>query len=170
MLPIYLALLDSETEKTKFTDIYVRYRGLLFAIAQKYFDSEADQEEVVDETLHAVLKIVRKIDDPASAKTRNLMAVIIRNKCIDLLRKRSGSEIDELTEEFAAGPRSSPHSSLSEAIASLSAASRDMIGLRYYYGYSTREIGKILGISYDTARKRLELAHRELRTILVEEE
>ena len=170
MLQIYLALLDSEEEKTKFTDIYVRYRGLLFHIAQKYFDSEADQEQVVDETLHAVLKIIHRIDDPASAKTKNLMAVITRNKCIDLQRKRGGAEVDELAEELAAGLKSSPHPSLSEAIASLSAASRDMIGLRYYYGYSTREIGKILGINYDTARKRLEFAHRELKTILVDEE
>lgn len=171
MLQIYLALLNSEEEKTKFTDLYVRYRGLMFHIAQKFFEGEADQEQVVDETLHAVLKIVHGIDDPASAKTKNLMAVITRNKCIDLLRKRGGAETEELDKHVDVLSEAPPaHRSLADAIAALPESSRDMIGLRYYYGYSTWEIGKILGISYDTARKRLELAHRELRTILVDEE
>ena len=171
MLQIYLALLNSEEEKTKFTELYVRYRGLLFHIVQKYFDSEADQEEIVDETLHAVLKIVHGIDDPASAKTKNLMAVITRNKCIDMLRKRGGAETEELDKHVDVLSEAPPaHRSLADAIAALPESSRDMIGLRYYYGYSTREVAKILGISHSTARKRLELAHKELKELLVDEE
>ena len=170
MLQVYLSLLDSEEEKTKFTDIYVRYRGLMFSIAKKHFDNEADQEQVVDETLHAVLKIVRRIEDPASVKTKNLISLITRNKCIDLLRKRDGAVMDDLNNvpEVSKGTNALTQSDLSYAIAALSETSRDMIGLRYYYGYSTREIAKILGISHAAARKRLELAHKELKELLVD--
>ncbi len=168
MLPLYLALLDTPEEKNRFADLYGRYRDLMFAVAQKYLLSEAEQEMAVDAALHAVLKIVKTIDDPSSTKTKNLMVLLARHACVDRLRKTGGIEevsLDEASER----PLYRADGMLTEAIASLSKTNRDMIGLRYYYGYSTKETAMLLGVSYSAARKRLERAHGELRKLLENE-
>ncbi len=171
MLQVFLALLNTAQERDKFTRIYGEYRDLMFYVARKYLDSDADREIVVDAALHGVLRLLDTIEDPVSAKTKNLMALITRNKCVDLLRRRNGSAEGswEETAEQAVLPQGQG-SELSLAIAAMSEAGRDAILLRYYYGYSAAEIAKLLGISKDAARKRLERAKAELKGLLEEDE
>ncbi len=52
------------------------------------------------------------------------------------------------------------------AIEALEPALRTTIVLRYYFGMSSAELGRILSISPVTARWRLMVAHRKLRAVL----
>ena len=171
MLQTYLSLLDTQADRDKFTVLYRQYRDLMFYIARKYLESDADREIAVDAALHALLSAMDRIDDPLSIRTKNLAALITKNKCIDLLRKRSAvteEELDEAAERILP-PKTQGTGALADAIASMSETGREVILLRYYHGYTAKEIGKILGISWQASRKRLERAKAELKAILEEE-
>ena len=166
MLQLYLSLLDTQAEKDKFITLYESYRDLMFYVAGRYLGSDADKEIAVDATLHALLGMVDSIDDPSSAKTKNLVCLIVKHKSIDLLRRKGGTiEVDwENTQD---GPEFDPaDSELRTAILSMSETGREFLILRYYHGYSTAEIAGLLGIGRDAARKRLERAKAELKGIL----
>ena len=171
MLQTYLSLLDTQADRDKFTVLYRQYRDLMFYIAQKYLESDADREIAVDAALHALLPAMDRIDDPLSARTKNLAALVTKNKCIDLLRKRGAVKEEELDEaaERILSPKPQGTESLADAIASMSETGRELILLRYYHGYTTTEIGMILDISWQASRKRLERAKAELKAILEEE-
>ena len=180
MLQLYLSLLDTQAEKDKFITIYESYRDLMFYVAGRYLDSDADREIAVDAALHAVLGIIDSIDDPASAKTKNLVCLIVKRKCIDLLRRKGGAveadwESAQESSSFAhkrgdaalGGPEPDfADSELRTAILSMSETGREFLILRYYHGYTTAEIAHLLGIGRDAARKRLERAKTELKGIL----
>lgn len=170
MLQIYLDALDTTEEKDRFLLIYEKYRDLMFYIAQKYLSSQADQEIAVDAALYSIVEIIFKINDPLSSKTKNLVVLITKNKCLDFLRKRGGTSEEELIETSERTlPVPAPGTDeLSDAIASLRDPYRDIIFLRYLHGYSTAEIAKILDISRDAAIKRLQRAKRELKQLLEE--
>ena len=180
MLQLYLSLLDTQAEKDKFITLYESYRDLMFYVAGRYLGSDADKEIAVDGALHALLGVLDKIDDPQSAKTKNLVCLIVKHKCIDLLRRKADaieadweSAQDDLS--FArknggampGGPESnSVDSELRTAVLSMSETGREFLILRYYHGYTTAEIADLLGIGRDAARKRLERAKAELKGIL----
>lgn len=170
MLQIYLDALDTTEEKDRFLLIYEKYRDLMFYVAQKYLSSQADREIAVDAALYSIVEIIFKIKDPLSSKTKNLVVLITKNKCLDILRKRGGITEEVLIEmSERALPVPAPRTDeLSDAIASLRDPYRDIIFLRYLHGYSTAEIAKILDISRDAAIKRLQRAKRELKQLLEE--
>ena len=171
MLQIYLSLLDTQADRDKYTVLYRQYRDLMFYIARKYLESGADREIAVDAALHALLSAMDRIDDPYSVRTKNLVALVTKNKCIDLLRRRGAVKEEELDEaaERVLPPKPQGTGDLADAIASMSETGREVILLRYYHGYTAKEIGKILGISWQASRKRLERAKAELKAILEEE-
>ena len=171
MLQTYLSLLDTQADRDKFTVLYGQYRDLMFYIARKYLESDADREIAADAALHALLSAISRIDDPYSARTKNLVALVTKNKCVDLLRRRGAVKEEELNEatDRVLPPKPQWTGGLADAIASMSEMGREAILLRYYHGYTAKEIGKILGISWQASRKRLERAKAELKAILEEE-
>ena len=180
MLQIYLALLDSQAEKDKFITIYEGYRDLMFYVAGRFLSSDADREIAVDAALQALLGVIASIDDPQSTKTKNLVCLVTKRKCIDLLRQKGGmteSDLGDWEETIAlesarnASQTGGPAvgMTLQDAILSMSETGREFLVLRYFHGYSTAEIAKILGIGKDAARKRLERAKAELKGILEED-
>lgn len=172
MLQLYLSLLDTQAEKDKFITLYESYRDLMFYVAGRYLGSDADKEIAVDGALHVLLGVLDKIDDPQSAKTKNLVCLIVKHKCIDLLRRKGGTveeDWEAVAEQAAseADPVTGPtENSLMDAIRSMSGTGREFLILRYYHGYTTAEIAGLLGIGRDAARKRLERAKAELKGIL----
>lgn len=172
MLQLYLSLLDTQAEKDKFITLYESYRDLMFYVAGRYLGSDVDKEIAVDAALHALLGVVDSIDDPSSVKTKNLVCLIVKRKCIDLLRRKSGTveeDWEAIAEQAVPGTdpvQGSSENSLTEAILSMSETGREFLILRYYHGYTTAEIAALLGIGRDAARKRLERAKAELKGIL----
>ena len=61
MIAIYLSLIDSESDKEKFTELYNTYKDLLYWIALRKTNSIEDSEECVQETFFYVAKHFEKI-------------------------------------------------------------------------------------------------------------
>jgi len=101
---IYLSMIDSLEGKQKFEVIYIKYRQLMFYVANKILMDAKDSEDVVHDSFLKVIEIIDKIIDPESPQTRALIVTITENKAIDLYRKRRSKKVVLFDEEYLGVP------------------------------------------------------------------
>ena len=70
MIGLFLNLLDTQTEKDRFTELYDTYKDLLYWIALKRTNNIEDAEECVQETFFYVAKHFEKIGEVKSKRTK----------------------------------------------------------------------------------------------------
>lgn len=171
---IYLALIESEENQSKFEIIYREYRNLMFHVANKILQNEHDSEDVVHQAFLKLIEIIDTIDEAKCPKTRNLVVTIVERKAIDLYRTRKRRTILSLDEENINVPVNSdieniPDNSLiAVAIATLPTKYRELLLLKYDSGYSEKEIARLLSMTEATVKKTIQRAKAKLGSILAE--
>ena len=121
-----------------------------------------DPQEAEDAVQDAFLKFLEKAPEELEHPDRWLMRVLV-NGCKSRLRlgwRRVGPLPDTLPD-----PRQEEREELEELYA-LSPEDRAVIHLHYYQGYSTQEIGRMLGQRPGTIRSRLSRARGRLKRLL----
>lgn len=167
MLLIYLQMLESEADRSKFTQLYETYKGLMFYTANRILKNETDAEDAVHEAFIAILKNLEKILEIDCPKTRSYIVIIVERKALDLVRERRHATVplyDEAAE--LAVEMDIPllkKDGLAEALAKLPPRYREVILLRYANELSTKEIAKALGLSSAAVQKLLWRAKDALR-------
>lgn len=87
MIGLFLNLLDTQSEKDKFANLYDKYKNLLYWISYGKTKSSQDAEECVQETFFYVAKHFEKIGDVNSSKTKGYLATIVTGFSIDIYNK-----------------------------------------------------------------------------------
>lgn len=173
---IYLSLIESDAEKTKFEIIYHEYRDLMFCVADKILNNQQDSEDTVHQAFIKLIEVLEKIDEPKCPKTRGLVVTIVERKAIDLYRKKKRSVVVELDEEYYNVPSPSDlesvdgMSDLAKAMALLPTRYRELLLLKYDSGFSEREIAQLLAMTEANVKKTIQRAKVKLGTILEEQE
>ncbi len=141
-----------------------------------YFRFHVPLAEVAEDlTAETFLKVVRAADrfDPAKGSAKGWILTVARNALADWRRRARlrqyvtlGTMHDLVYE--APSPeerllREEEVGRLLDAVATLSDADRELVGLRYGGGLDTAEVGRILGISDGSVRTRLWRVLRRLR-------
>jgi len=166
---IYLQVIETPEDESKFTEIYEAYRGLAYHIAYARMQHEHDAQDVVH---HVFMKIAEniKIVEPVSPKTKQLIVTMIEHRVIDVFRARSRHPIDSFNDEINPGffREIEGGSLLMECIFKLPAQQRTVILLKYEHGYSLREIAKLLKISLPWAQKIDQRAKKKLEELYKE--
>lgn len=67
---IYLQMLESEEDRTKFAQIYEKYRGLMMHVAKKFLNNHFDAEDAVHQSFLAVIENIHKVSDVTSPEKR----------------------------------------------------------------------------------------------------
>lgn len=153
---IYLQMIESDEDKSKFEQLYVMYKGLMFHVAMKILKNEFDTEDAVHQAFLSLIENLKKISDVKCPKNRAYIVIITERKAIDIIRSRS-KMVDVEFWESTYGieiPPSGDHG-LADAMARLPATYRGILLLHYYNGYSVREISSMLHIKKDTVQKQL---------------
>lgn len=164
----YLRMIETAEDQSKFEQIYLEYRKLMFRVALKYFKCEQDAEDAVH---HAFLKIAENIKnvEPVSPKTRQYVVTIVENRAMDVLRMRSKHPIIPLNETIPAPMEElDDEAFLSKCIKQLTYQQRQVIWLKYYFGYDLHEIAKVMGIKLSWAQKINQRAKKKLAEMLKE--
>ena len=173
---IYLALIDSDAEKSKFEIIYRAYRDLMFHVAYKILNNQQDSEDAVHQAFLKIIEVLEKIDEPKCPKTRAFVVTIVEHKAIDLYRKKKKSVVVGLDEEFYNVSAPSDFeavdgmSDLAKAIASLPTRYRQLLLLKYDSGFSAQEIAQLLSMTEANVKKTIQRAKAKLAAILEEQE
>ncbi len=175
MLPFLLSLTMTESDRDKVVRIYSEYNGLMTYVAEQTL---GDRKDAAHDMVHdAMLKIIDKLDllDFSDEKrTKGLLSLIVRNQCVDYLRKKDMNTVslDELGAEDEGGyatdevvvSKESINTVL-RAIRALGDKHRDVCIMKFLYGYKDREIAELLDVAPGTVRSRINHA----RGILAEE-
>lgn len=63
---LYIQMLETSEEKSKFEQLYLGYRNLMFYVANGILHNRQDSEDVVHESFLKIIKIIDKIENPNS--------------------------------------------------------------------------------------------------------
>lgn len=163
-------MIDAPEEKDKFERLYLKYRDLMFYIANKILQNEQDAEDAVHAAFLSIAENMEKVSTPDCPKTKGYIVTITENKAIDLYRKKKRHPKALLLEETAGLEVSYEGSrAIAHCFARLSSRDRDILMLRYRYGYTAREIAKMLNLSEANANKRIQRAKERLEKLCKEE-
>lgn len=167
---IYMLMIDSPDDQSKFEKLYNEYKGLMFYVANSILHNEQDAEDAVHHAFVKIAENIEKINEAVCPKTKGYVVTIVENRAIDLYRKKNRHASVELNEEITGvSVEYSGSNGLTKCILKLPANYREMILLKYYHGYSSKEIARMLGISEANAIKLDQRAKKKLLEFCKEE-
>jgi RNA polymerase sigma-70 factor (ECF subfamily) len=143
-----------------------------FALAVQLLRNREDAADAVQDALHAALRKRHRFD-PRRGHLRAWFLKIVRNRCLDVLRKRSRRrDQDVVLQEVAApGPprpdvaaeRQELLDMVRRELMQMPPPQREILLLRDYHDLSYAEIAQVLSIPVGTVMSRLHRARSELR-------
>ena len=177
MLILFYDLMDTEEEKQAFDILYDKYHKLMFHIAKKYLSDARDIEDAVQTALIHIAKNIQKFQENIPLpcpQNKNLIVIIVKNVCIDLLRKQSRSigevSLDENEELPAAVCQTEDkimaliqEEELRKILSVLDEDERTMLILHYLHGYSIKEIARQFDRNTEAVKKRIARAIEKCR-------
>lgn len=150
----------------------LRLRPLLpqaAAFARAVLRNRADAEDAVQQAALRGWERCRQFDPARSFK--GWWFTILRNGCIDLLRRRKAANtapLEGLEPPAPEEPEAFDWRRLDDGIARLSEPHRDILRLKYFGELSYEEIAQALAIPKGTVMSRLHLARKALAAHLEE--
>ena len=151
---MYMMMIDTPEDRSKFEIIYRQYGALMFHVANKILNHKQDAEDAVHQAFIKIAENIEKISEPVCPKTQSYIVTIVESKAIDLYRANQRRHTVEYTDEATGLSVPEPQvSSLAGCILKLPPRYREVILLKYYQGMSCKEIASQLNISVANATK-----------------
>lgn len=143
-----------------------KHEDTLYRAALAILGDPQEAEDVVQETFLRYLEKRPEFRD--SGHERAWLLKVTANRCKSILRTRKRHPAVELLDVYPAPDNDCRE--LMEAILALPPSQRAAVHLHYYEGYTSEEIGAILGRRPGTVRAHLSRARDALRRYLTEDE
>ncbi len=167
---MYLTLLDTQEEKSKFELIYIHYRQLMFYIAKNILKDDFLSEDAVHDAFINIAKSLGNVTDAVSPRTKRYVVIIVRNISLNMLKKQKLSEDIEDMGEYISDDLILEDEVLSkisfdfivEQIINLPVIYKDVLYLSYVEDLNTNEISRLISISNETVKKRLQRGRKKL--------
>lgn len=176
MLSIYLSVLDSDEDKSRFEVLYNLYRQSMYAIAYGILHNEFDAEDAVHESFLKIANHFEKIEEIKCPKTKAFIVIIVKNTSIDIYnRNKKTAEntifIDDMCNRVIDEKafEDIDYQLLLNKIDELPETFKDILYLRYVNGFFVEDTARLLNISVDAAYKRIQRAKIILNDKLKEE-
>lgn len=169
---VYLMMIDTIEDQSKFEQLYLEYKGLMFYVAYNILHHEQDAEDAVHHAFVKIAENIDKIHDIKCPKTRSYIVTIVESKAIDQYRmnqRRGNIEYWDEVDLCSIQANENEVLGLSDCILKLPLKYRQVIILKYYHGFNNKEIAKQLSISEANAAKLDQRAKAKLRKICEEE-
>lgn len=180
MLGFYLTLIDEQSDKEKFVEIYNTYRDMMFCKAMSILHNKELAEEAVQESFLKIAKNISKISTPVCSKTASFVVIIVRNTSYNSYKKEKNSEAVSLDDDILTTDIIMPDiekvifengfDSIVKIISDMDKIYSDALKLKYIYGYSNGEIADMLDISQKNAEMRIYRGKQILKSKLEEDD
>lgn len=167
---IYLNLLNTEEEKSKFEQIYKHYRLTMFYVAKSILNDNYLSEDAVHDAFINIAKSIDNISDVYSSRTKGYVVIIVRNISFNILKKQKQIIEIEDFEDNISNDLSLEDEILSklsfdfivEQITQLPEIYKDVLYLSYVEELSINEISELFNIPIETVKKRLQRGRKKL--------
>lgn len=174
MLPMLLAMLESDADRAIFADAYEQYHVRMEQAALRILKDPHDAEDAVE---NAFLKIIHSFDKflEISCKKRLFWCVcIVKNEAIMILRKKKNTILlESLEDTYDAGVDISEGISYEDIVrlfAQLPETYRAVLEMKFLLDYTGKEIATRLHISENTVNVRISRGRAMLREIMEKED
>lgn len=178
---------DEDSTSRKIERLYDKYKALMFREANIILNDACLAEDAVHQSFIKIMNNLDKIDENAERRTRNFLVIICRHAALDLYKKRlylnrnpdnSNFEFEDEEEEIQidyAEPSQiiidkETVARVSKEIDKLPPIYKDVLLLEKLHNNTKEEIAELLGIKYETVRKRSLRARKMLAEALEREE
>ena len=170
---IYLNLIDTEEQKSKFEQIYNNYKHTMFYVAKSILKDDYLSEDAVHNAFISIAKSMDNINEVGSNRTKGYVVVIVRNISFNMLKKQNKDvAIDELEENIKDDNSLEDEvlsklsvDSIIEEITSLPMIYKDVLYLSYVEDLPTQEISRLINISNEAVKKRLQRGRKILQKV-----
>lgn len=157
---------DEVDHSNRLEELIEKYEHTLYRAAAAILGDPQEAEDAVQETYLRYLEKRPEFRDGEHEKAWLLK--VTANRCMSVLRARKRHPAVELLDVYPAPDTDCRE--LMEAVLALPANQRAAVHLHYYEGYTSEEIGAILGQRPGTVRSHLSRARDSLRRYLTEGE
>lgn len=168
-----MTLIDDD-DKSEFRKIYDSLERKLFVFSMLKLHNNALAEDAVSETFLALAENFKKIHSLEPAEIVAYTVIINRNVCIDILAKENkhnvNVQIDEQIDEMSENYDPVDRLFVADTVEKLPDIYRDVIMMKYFYGFKVKEISKQLHLSVGGVKSRLEKARKILRKDMNDDE
>jgi RNA polymerase sigma-70 factor (ECF subfamily) len=161
-------------ESAAFEALVKRHIRAAHAVALAVLTEHADADDAVQD---GFLSALQHLDSCAPAeKFRAWLLTIVRNRALDMRRRKRVRSVDVLDEGTAHTNEPSPHelaerselnARLRAAIGTLTDTQREVLMMHDVQGWKHADIARLLGLADSTVRVHLLHARRRLRTLLL---
>ncbi|MCI8810553.1 MAG: sigma-70 family RNA polymerase sigma factor [Oscillibacter sp.] len=170
MLVCYLQMLDTPEEKIRFEQIYLKYRGLMYHVADRILHNRQDAEDTVHNAFLQIIKHFKKFQDTRLEDLTPQIVVLTKNEAISFLRKKKNEAPLEDGESLAdASEAILDYQALVDSFTRLPQTYRAVMEMKLLLGYSDGEIAAKLGLTKTAVSTRINRGRLLLRNIVEQE-
>lgn len=167
---IYLQMIETPEDKSKFEIIYTEYKDYMYHVALAILHNVEDAEDAVHYAFVKIAENIKKVDEPVCLKTRGYVVTIVRNRAIDVYRRKKAHPQAEYRDAIkGVQVEYDGENRVAACVMKLNERQRNILILKYHHGYDLKEIAKMLGVTYRNALQIEQRAKAKLRTLCEEE-
>ncbi len=174
---IYLSLLDTNEEKTKFEKLYNTYRYTMLYTANSILQDMGLAEDAVHDAFMRIARNFHKVGEVDSPATKGFVVVIVKNVALTMVKSNNPeliAEDDKIFTNISDAQKDSPIDKISyetivNQIIALPDIYKEVIYLRFVNELAIKDISRILQLPVDTVKKRIQRGRNLLIEKLTEE-
>jgi len=176
---LFLTIITDQNVKDQLESLYVMYKRDLYVTAFSILKDQSTAEDIVHDAILKAACNLEKFSEIKCNKTRVYLVIIVKNLCIDYLRrnkkvmpfdyellKNTLLDHDDLLEEQMI--KMDITREMEAYLNELNPSYAQVIMLRFYHGLTVLEIAKILEITEGNVRVRLNRALNAMKVLINE--
>ena len=177
MLPFLMAI-ENEADRNKVEQIFEKYYGLMFYIANGILKDHASTEDAIADSIEKLIKNLHKIGKISCDETRRLIVIITRNSAINIYNKNK--KIDVGLEDYETvddAPlvldkiiNNEVYNNMVNIINALPPLLRDAAALHILHDWSYKEIEELTESKPGTVRMRIHRARKIIQEELMKQQ
>lgn len=169
----FMALIDEKNDYEKFETIYINYYKFALSICNNILKDIQYAEDATQNCFISLALCIKKVEEPISNKTKNLIGIMAKYKAIDVYRqnKKLPLPIDfESIYELKCNSYMDSDIVITENVKNIIRCLNNLppmyleiMELYVYYDLSRMEISKITNLNYNTVKIRIQKARKLLK-------
>ena len=85
---LFLSMLETPEEQSRFTALYETYRYLLWYVAKDILKDRDLAEDAVQEAYLTLARHMDRVEEVNSPRTKRFLVTIVKSRAIDILRRQ----------------------------------------------------------------------------------
>lgn len=175
---MFFLIINTNEERDFVASLYLKYRNLLFHVANKIVNNKNVSEDIVMDTIVRAIENLHNIDPNNEKRTRNYLAIICKNVATDYIEDKENNKLSIDSEDFReqkskfGNPQEiyiskETYNTIKTAISELPEKYKIVLLLKRVHKLSIEQISNTLRINPDTVVKQTHRAKKMLDKKLI---